>query len=370
VMLRQLYANRMDLVENTEIINQFTNDVLSVVRPFTDLETAKKVHLVFEAIIENEIIKIDVLKKLNQLCATDTYFFTNTSSIPISVLDKGVGLNGRIIGFHFYNPPAVQKLAELITTDSTQPEVINLSKELARRLRKKVIPANDIAGFIGNGHFMRDILHAIHEATRLTSEFSLSQAIYIMNRISQDFLIRPMGIFQLVDYVGVDVCQCILKVMNHYIPGKGLHSELIDRMVEKKLLGGQYADGSQKDGFLKYQKNRPIGIFVPESGEYHPFDASGWVAAIDEKIGPLPEGHLPWRVLLADPKRGQKLQTYFINLRKMDTMGAKLASAYLKRSKEIGEGLVKDGVASSENDVNGVLLNGFYHLYGPINDYI
>jgi hypothetical protein len=71
-----------------------------------------------------------------------------------------------------------------------------------------------------------------------------------------------------------------------------------------------------------------------------------------------------------DPKRGEKLSVYFKNLNASDTLGAKLAKAYLKRSKEIGEFLVKTGVAQSPQDVNDVLLNGFYHLYGPINDYV
>ena len=53
----------------------------------------------------------------------------------------------------------------------------------------------------------------------------------MVNKVSQDFLIRPMGIFQLVDYVGLDVCQCILEVMNDRLPGGRLHSPLVDRMI-------------------------------------------------------------------------------------------------------------------------------------------
>ena len=65
-----------------------------------------------------------------------------------------------------------------------------------------VVPSNDVAGFIGNGHFMRDILYATREVEKLQKEFGFVEAIYAMNRISQDYLIRPMGIFQLIDYVG------------------------------------------------------------------------------------------------------------------------------------------------------------------------
>ena len=370
MMLRELYKGRADLVENYDIIDQFTHDVLSVLRPITDLSLAKNAHMVFEAIVEDVNVKNKVLKQLNELCSKETFYFTNTSSIPIHILDEDVGLGGRIIGYHFYNPPAVQKLAELIPAKTTKRELVDISHEIAKRLRKKIIPSNDVAGFIGNGHFMRDILHAIGEVERLSDTFSLVEGIYAMNKVSQDFLIRPMGIFQLIDYVGVEVCQLIMKVMSIHIPGVTLGNKLIDRMVEKKVIGGQYADGSQKDGFLKYEKNRPAGVYDIDKGKYVMFDPEGWTKKVDEKLGPMPEGWAPWRKLLVDPKKEEKLQDCFGNLKKMDTLGAELARAYFKRSKEIGEGLVDDGVAQKAEDVNGVLTNGFYHLYGPANNYM
>jgi 3-hydroxyacyl-CoA dehydrogenase len=370
VMLRELYKDREDLVENYDIIDQYTQDVLNVIRPSTEFHMIKDAHMVFEAIVEDVDVKVKILKQLNELCAKDTFYFTNTSSIPIHTLDEGVGLDGRIIGYHFYNPPAVQKLAELIPAKSTQKEVVDISHEIAKRLRKKIIPSNDVAGFIGNGHFMRDILHAVGEVERLSDTFSLTEGIYALNKVSQDFLIRPMGIFQLADYVGVEVCQLIMKVMSTYIPGTTLSSDLINKMVDKKIIGGQYADGSQKDGFLKYEKNRPAGVYDIDKGEYVMFDGDGWTKKVDDKLGPLPEGWAAWRSLLMDPKKNEVLKTCFDNLKTMTSLGAELAKAYFKRSKEIGEGLVKDGVAHNAEDVNGVLTNGFYHLYGPINDYI
>ena len=68
--------------------------------------------------------------------------------------------------------------------------------------------------------------------------------------------------------------------------------------------------------------------------------------------------------------RAASLKSYFANLTATDSPGAKIATAYLKRSKEIGQQLVSGGVANSAEDVNGVLMNGFFHLYGPINDYV
>ncbi|MFW6131693.1 MAG: 3-hydroxyacyl-CoA dehydrogenase family protein [Candidatus Aminicenantaceae bacterium] len=370
VMLRELYKDRKDLVENFDIINQFTIDTMKVLRPSTVLESSKKSNMVFEAILEDEDAKINILKQMNSICSPETYYLTNTSSIPIHFLDEKAGLDGRIIGYHFYNPPAVQKLAELISAQSTKKELVELSYELAKRLRKKIVPSNDIAGFIGNGHFMRDILHAIDETNNLSDTFSLVEAIYAMNKISQDYLVRPMGIFQLMDYVGVDVCQLIMKVMTKHIEGVSLENSLINRLREKGVNGGQYPDGRQKDGFLKYEKNRPSGVYDIENEKYIMFDPEGWTKKVDSKLGPLPENWAPWRKLLRDPKRDEKLKSFFDNLKKMDTLGASLAKNYFHRSKEIGENLVKDGVAQSEEDVNTVMKSGFFHLYGPINDYI
>jgi 3-hydroxyacyl-CoA dehydrogenase len=263
----------------------------------------------------------------------------------------------------------VQKLLELITSTSTLPALKEAGETLAKRLGKKVFPANDVAGFIGNGHFMRDGLYAIAEADRLRAGGDWAPALYKMNRVSQEWLLRPMGIFQLIDYVGVDVTQMILDVMNTYLPGKGLQSDLIDDLVKKKVLGGQHHDGSQKDGILKYAKGRPVAVFEPSKGEYVDFASTGLAEKADEELGPLPDGYRPWKALLADRGKDKALESHFAALRASETEGARLAMAYLAASKGIGEQLVADHVANGPEDVNGVLTNGFYHLYGPINDY-
>jgi len=71
-----------------------------------------------------------------------------------------------------------------------------------------------------------------------------------------------------------------------------------------------------------------------------------------------------------DAKKMEKLETHFNNLKGMNTYGSTLALDFLKTTKEIGENLVKDGVANSEKEVNEVLMNGFFWLYGPVNNYI
>jgi 3-hydroxyacyl-CoA dehydrogenase len=369
VELRRLYAERTDLVENAEIIDAFIDETLDLARFTTDLRALGGCRMVCEAIAENIDLKVKIYTQLKSMCGPETWFFTNTSSIPIRLLDERAGLGGRIVGFHFYNPPAVQKLLELITAPNTRPELVAASRQIATDLGKKVIPANDIAGFIGNGHFMRDGLHGIAEMQALGAKHGFAGAVYLVNRVSQDWLVRPMGVFQLIDYVGIDVFQCILGVMNQFIGEEDLHSDLIDDLMARGVRGGQRNDGSQKDGFLRYEKGAVTGVYDLARGEYRALDAA-WTAPLDKALGALPGEHQPWKVLSRDRGKEEKLKAYFAALAKTDTLGAKLALKHLRRSKEIGQQLVKMGVAASPADVNGVLLNGFYHLYGPIHDYV
>jgi len=367
VLLRKVYENRDDLIENQEIIDQYIFDVLRVVRPTTRLEAAYGSSLIFEAIIENPEVKVKLLSQIDKNSTKKPWVFTNTSSIPIHQLDEQAGLGGRILGFHFYNPPAVQKLVELIEAETTLKEAVEFAHAYAKKLRKVIVPSNDFAGFIGNGHFMRDGLHGIAQAEELAKDMPLHEAIYIMNKVSQDFLVRPMGIFQLMDYVGIDVCQYIMSVMNPHVTDEDLHSDLLDRFISLGVKGGQYADASQKDGFLKYEKGRPVAVYNPEKKEYVPI--SEFQEKCDGKLGGLPKPGLPWRAVIGNPKKDEILETFFKELNTMDSEGAKLAQSYGRRSLEIGKKLVADKVARKEEDVNTVLLTGFYHAYGPINDY-
>lgn len=367
VWLRGVYADRADLVENEEMIGQYVADVLAIIRPTTRVEAAYGAGLVFEAASENPDLKVRLLGQVRSQNGRDAWFLTNTSSIPIHELDEKAGLGGRIIGFHFYNPPAVQKLVEVIRAKSTLPELADFAAQYAKKLRKTVVLSNDVAGFIGNGHFMRDALHAIAEVERLSPEFGFVDAVTMVNKVSQDFLIRPMGIFQLVDYVGLDICQCILKVMSDRDAESGLRSPLLDRMIELGVKGGQLADGSQKDGFLKYEKGRPAGVFNPETKAYVPF--AEIAPRCDVRLGPLPASGKPWKSVIQIADRPGFLAGYFRDLAAMNTFGADLARRYGRRAKEVGLGLVKDGVAQKDEDVNTVMLTGFYHAYGPVNGY-
>ncbi|PKO98445.1 MAG: 3-hydroxybutyryl-CoA dehydrogenase, partial [Bacteroidetes bacterium HGW-Bacteroidetes-9] len=277
-------------------------------------------------------------------------------------------LEGRVLGFHFYNPPAVQKLVELITIDSNPAGMKDFALQLAKNMRKIIVPSNDIAGFIGNGHFMRDAIYALGEADKISSEMPLHEAIYAINRVSQDYLMRPMGIFQLIDYVGVDVVRFIMNVMDPHMADENLHSPVLDKLFDKGIKGGQFADGSQKDGFLKYEKGRPVAVYNAEKNEYVAFDS--FSAKVDDWLGTLPATALPWKSLIKAGDKNAVAALAFADYKKSASKGSQLARAYAQRSRAIGLKLVSDGVAHSAEDVNTVLLTGFFHAYGPINDFV
>jgi 3-hydroxyacyl-CoA dehydrogenase len=368
VGLRPLYADREDLVENSDIIADFVHRVESVVWPSTDLAAARGSRIVFEAIVEKIPVKVSVLKELKAICAPDAFFLTNTSSVPIGLLDKDAGLEGRILGYHFYNPPPVQKLVEIIRAPSTRDDVAEAAAELGKRLRKTLIPSRDVAGFIGNGHFIRDGMHGLAEVARLAKSHGWVKAAYMVNRVSQEWLVRPMGILQLIDYVGIDVFKFIQDVMDRFLEEK-LQDPTVDALIARKVLGGQNPDGSQKPGFFIYEKGRIVSVYDLDAGAYVALDPKGWTGEADALLGALPEGFRPWKALSFAPDKDAALRAHFAALEKMTTPGAEIGRAYLKRSREIAKGLVGSGVAARAEDVNGVLTSGFYHLYGPINEF-
>jgi 3-hydroxyacyl-CoA dehydrogenase len=277
-------------------------------------------------------------------------------------------LDGRILGFHFYNPPAIQKLVELITIPENPAEIKDFAGAYAKNLRKTVVPSNDIAGFIGNGHFMRDALFGLNEAVNLSREMPLHEAVYLVDKVTRDFLMRPMGIFQLIDYVGLDVVQFILRVMQPHMYGENLHSELLDELVLAGVKGGQFSDGSQKDGFFRYLKGKPVAVLNIKTSNY--VDIQEFNVKCDALISEMPTSVMPWKNLVKMAVKDEYLMSYFETLRSMNSLGAKLALTYAGNSREIALKLVSDGVAHSENDVNTVLLTGFFHAYGPINPYV
>jgi len=368
VQLRNYYKDKPNLIENSEIIDQYVDDVLKLILFSTRVESAYDSTLIFEAIVEDSNIKVKLIQQILENNKNNPWFLTNTSSVPISELDAKANIKGNVIGFHFYNPPAVQKLVELIASKNTNKDLVEFSKAFAHNLGKKVVPSKDFAGFIGNGHYMRDLLFGIQMAEKLTREMSFVESIYAVNRISQEYLIRPMGIFQLMDYIGVDVCQKILQVMSSRLQNADLHSVLIDNLISRSIKGGQNSDGTQKLGIFLYEKGMPVAIYDIKKKDYEHIET--FKSSIDSKLGILPSTHKPWKIVIGLTQKDEFLSKYFAELKGQNTIGAKLTCEYCSNSRKIGQNLVKDGIALNEEDVNTVMITGFFHAYGPINNYL
>ena len=155
--------------------------------------------------------------------------------------------------------------------------------------------------------------------------------------------------------------------MDPYMDGENLRCDLIDRMMKQGVRGGQNPDGSQKNGILSYEKGRITGIWDMDRKDYIPVDTIEGEVAPD--LGSLPRGHLPWKDVIGDPDKSAKLESYFKSLTGEQSPAARLASEYGRNSRQIGELLVEKNVAASTDDVNTVLLTGFFHAYGPVNNY-
>lgn len=357
--LREIYLDQQELVSNKEMIDTFVLGAMDTLVITDSLRAASYSSLVFEAIVENADIKGEVLSNLKKMQKAPCYFFTNTSSIPIHLLEKLSGLNGSLLGFHFYNPPALQKLVEVVIPKDCNPELVTIGYELIKRLNKIAVIANDSPGFIGNGYLMQEIIFSCEKARELSAIYTMAKSVYLIDTVTREWLLRPMGIFQLMDYVGIDVIARILNIMGTYLPDKKLHDEWIDSMVLSGYTGGQAADGTLKRGFFAYKNDKIEAIYDMEQKDYIPLDA---IIGCKKMLGKEPLLH--FKTLLNDPEKSKKIVSYLKELKSGTSFGNELAKEFLTCSLEISKELLKLEVATKKEDVDQVLKSGFHHLYG------
>lgn len=341
--VREYYKDEEEIISNGDAIDAFVHRALMMVNCSTEISHVSKAEWVFEAAFEEIPIKVELLK--NVAAMTSGWVFSNTSSIPIHLLAEKSGLKERLIGFHFYNPPPVQKLLEVIPSKYTSPELKDLAFKLCLELEKQPVLSADVAGFIGNGHFSREILFACHLAQE--------ESIAFVDQMTRKFLLRPMGIFQLLDYVGLSIATHLVEIMRTYLPDSSFDAPLVSALYEAGIRGGQNAEGAQLDGIFRYEKGEPVAVFSLQDKKYVPLP--------HVEMGQVPLG-LDWKRAL---KEKTPLAPYFEALRKDETKGAKAACRFLTASKAIEEKLVQDHVAASLKDVGIVLKEGFHHLYAP-----
>lgn len=364
VELRQWYRDDPGLVENGQMVEHYVEDSLATIRLCVAAPGMGEVDHVFEAATERLELKIDLLRAVSAR-SPGAWFYTNTSSIPIAVLAGKSGLGGRLVGFHFYNPPPQQKLLEWIPSGETSPELKEYSRSLAGKLGKVLVESRDVAGFIGNGQFVREGLHALN-CLESWKELDAGKRPLALQTLTQSWLLRPMGILQLMDYVGLDVVGMIADVMGEYLGDTSFRQPLLEEWLGRGVQGGQHPDGSIKPGFFRYQGMKPVAVYDLKAGTYVDL-AVDWQQKLDGELGGLPQGWQPWKNLSLAADRQEKLRAYFRALKASPVIGAKLAWAYHVKCRDIAGRLVADGVAPGAAEVNQVMTLGFQHLAGPLD---
>lgn len=307
--LRAHYASNKNLVSNEEIIDAFIEEKMRRLHLTTSLSHIEGASWVFEAVIED----VDVKSKLFKMIGTkDVLYFTNSSSIPIRLLADLSNIPGQLIGLHFYNPVPQKKLIELVIP----PECAEKRKQvqsLCNALGKTFVEPNDIAGFIGNGFFIREVLFAEELVRELKDKMGEKKARSLIDFVTEKLLVRPMGIYRLVQFVGVETVCLISQIMATYL-------------------------------------NEPLKISHFD-GSIEPYSKQG------ELIDSIPA----WR----ERPSKEELNRYFSKLFQRGDEASDLARRFLFNSRLIAEGLVKSGVAKDKRDVETVLTLGFDHLYSP-----
>ena len=355
--IRELYSDHSELVNELDFVKAYVADIKNLISISTSIDSVYNSEFVFEAVAENVDVKTSLFRSIDENSIVRPYFFTNTSSIPISTLEKEAGIAGRIVGLHFYNPPPVQKLLEIIRTHHTESELVMLADEIAKELNKTVVYAPDFAGFIGNGQFLREVSYAVDLAQEISKDYGLSKAIYLINEATRELLLRPMGIFEVVDYVGVTVCDSIMSVMQRAFPNESFNNTLFSKWIQAGALGGQDTKGKTKNGIFKYEFGQIVGVY--DDTEY----------CKTEKLKFEGVETLSWKDLKSDKSLKKTLNHYFFKLHSLKSPWAQIAIQYGKACNSIGENLVAQKIAFSENDVNKIMTLGFHHLYGPVNSF-
>jgi 3-hydroxybutyryl-CoA dehydrogenase len=211
--------------------------ILSRIKVTGGIESCADADLVIEAVAENEEIKKDIFRKLDELCMPETVFATNTSSISITRLAGETKRPGRFIGMHFMNPAHVMKLVEVIAGLRTSPETVSMIVKVAEKMNKKPVVVQDSPGFVSN----RVLMPMINDAVCCIQEG-------IGSRESIDTIIRlganhPMGPLELADFIGLDICLEILEVLQAELGEKYRPCPLLRKMVAAGKLGRKSGEG-------------------------------------------------------------------------------------------------------------------------------
>ncbi len=249
---RQIEKGQIDKKEGTETLDRllYLTDATEEL-PLCDL--------VIEAVSENFSIKSKLLTEVEKLVSKETILTSNTSSISITKMAAQLQRPENFLGMHFMNPVPIMELVEVIKGIQTSQQTIEKALSIIIQLEKQPIVVNDYPGFVANKILMPMINEAIctlHEGTA---------TVDAIDQIMQLGMAHPMGPLKLADFIGLDICLAILKVMqNGFGNPKYAPCPLLENLVNAKMLGVKSGLGfydwstDKKNPFVNnYFKNKP-----------------------------------------------------------------------------------------------------------------
>ena len=238
------------LVSKEKISKEEGDAIFSRIKPVVDLkEAVKDAQMIIEVVPEIMDLKKKVYAELDKVAAPEVVFASNTSTLPITEIANTTSRPDKVIGIHFFNPPQLMKLVEIIPGEKTSDELTNMTQEFVKSVKKEpVICRKDVPGFIVNRLF----IPMVHEAC------------YVMDRQGVDKteidsavkfkLGFPMGIFELADFTGMDVIHKATTEM--YLRDKKVINPhpTIEKMFNEKKLGQKSGEGFYKYSDDKYER--------------------------------------------------------------------------------------------------------------------
>ena len=194
-------------VQRGKLTDEVRTAALSRIHGTTSLESMAGVDAVIEAVVEDIDVKRALFENLDEICAPGTILATTTSSLPVIELAAATGRPEDVVGLHFFNPAPVMNLVEVVRTISTSDEVVQSCLELCQRIGKHPVQCGDRAGFIVNAL----LFPYLNDAVRmLEANYASADDIDLAMKLGCGY---PMGPFELLDVVGLDVALAIQRTL-------------------------------------------------------------------------------------------------------------------------------------------------------------